>query len=29
MADAVVDNILAVLDGRQPPNCWNKQIYAK
>jgi len=28
MADAVVDNILAVLDGRQPPNCWNKEIYA-
>jgi glyoxylate reductase len=28
MADAVVDNILALLDGRQPPNCWNKEIYA-
>ncbi len=29
MADSVVDNILAVLDGRQPPNCWNREIYAK
>jgi glyoxylate reductase len=28
MADVVVDNILALLDGRQPPNCWNKEIYA-
>ena len=28
MADSVVDNILAVLDGRQPPNCWNREIYA-
>jgi glyoxylate reductase len=28
MAHAVVDNILAVIDGRQPPNCWNKEIYA-
>lgn len=28
MADAVVDNILAVLDGRRPPNCWNPEIYA-
>jgi glyoxylate reductase len=28
MANSVVDNILAVLDGRQPPNCWNKEIYA-
>jgi glyoxylate reductase len=27
MANVVVDNILAVLDGRQPPNCWNKEIY--
>lgn len=29
MANVVVDNILAVLDGRQPPNCWNPDIYAK
>jgi len=29
MANVVVDNILAVLDGRQPPNCWNPQIYAR
>ncbi len=28
MANVVVDNILAVLDGRQPPNCWNPEIYA-
>ena len=28
MANVVVDNILAVLDGRQPANCWNKEIYA-
>jgi lactate dehydrogenase-like 2-hydroxyacid dehydrogenase len=28
MADVVVDNILALLDGRQPPNCWNQEIYA-
>ena len=27
MANVVVDNILAVLDGRPPPNCWNKEIY--
>jgi len=27
MADVVVDNILAVLEGRQPPNCWNPEIY--
>ncbi len=28
MANVVADNILAVLDGRQPPNCWNAEIYA-
>lgn len=28
MANVVVDNILAVLEGRQPPNCWNPKIYA-
>jgi glyoxylate reductase len=27
MANVVVDNIMAVLDGRQPPNCWNREIY--
>lgn len=27
MANVVVDNIFAVLEGRQPPNCWNKEIY--
>jgi glyoxylate reductase len=29
MANAVVDNIIAVLEGRQPPNCWNAEIYVK
>ncbi len=28
MANVVVDNIFAVLEGRQPPNCWNAEIYA-
>ena len=27
MANVVADNILAVLEGRQPPNCWNLEIY--
>jgi glyoxylate reductase len=27
MANVVVDNILAILDGRRPPNCWNAEIY--
>ncbi|MDP1537760.1 MAG: D-glycerate dehydrogenase [Burkholderiales bacterium] len=27
MAHVVADNILAVLEGRQPPNCWNADIY--
>ena len=27
MANVVVDNILALLEGRQPPNCWNADIY--
>jgi glyoxylate reductase len=27
MAHIVVDNILAVLEGRRPPNCWNPEIY--
>jgi len=27
MANVVADNILAVLEGRQPPNCWNPEIY--
>jgi glyoxylate reductase len=27
MAHIVVDNILAVLEGKQPPNCWNAEIY--
>jgi glyoxylate reductase len=27
MAHIVVDNILAVLDGKRPPNCWNAEIY--
>ena len=28
MAHIVVDNILAILNGKQPPNCWNPEIYA-
>ena len=28
MANVVVDNIMAVLEGRQPPNCWNPEIYS-
>ncbi len=28
MAHVVVDNILAVLEGKQPPNCWNTEIYS-
>jgi len=27
MANVVADNILAVLEGRKPPNCWNPEIY--
>jgi len=27
MANVVADNIIAVLEGRQPPNCWNSEIY--
>jgi glyoxylate reductase len=27
MANVVADNILAVLEGRRPPNCWNTEIY--
>ncbi|HXF67024.1 MAG TPA: D-glycerate dehydrogenase [Burkholderiales bacterium] len=27
MANTVVDNILAVLEGRRPPNCYNPEIY--
>jgi glyoxylate reductase len=28
MANIVVDNIAAVIEGRIPPNCVNPQIYA-
>ena len=28
MANIVVNNILAALEGKQPPNCWNPEIYA-
>jgi len=28
MAHVVVDNIAAVVEGRQPANCWNPEIYA-
>jgi glyoxylate reductase len=27
MANVVADNILAILEGRRPPNCWNPEIY--
>jgi glyoxylate reductase len=27
MAHVVVDNMLAVIEGRRPPNCWNPEIY--
>jgi len=27
MANVVADNIMAVLEGRQPPNCWNPEVY--
>jgi glyoxylate reductase len=27
MANVAVDNIIAVLEGRRPPNCWNPEIY--
>ncbi len=27
MANVVVDNILAILEGRRAPNCWNAEIY--
>jgi glyoxylate reductase len=27
MANVVVDNIMAVLEGKRPPNCWNTDIY--
>lgn len=27
MANVVADNILAILEGRRPPNCWNLEIY--
>jgi lactate dehydrogenase-like 2-hydroxyacid dehydrogenase len=27
IANTVVDNIAAVVAGRQPPNCWNPEIY--
>ena len=28
LAHIVVDNIMAILDGRQPPNCVNPEVYA-
>lgn len=27
MANVVVDNILALLEGKRPPNCWNPEVY--
>jgi glyoxylate reductase len=28
MANIVADNIVTILDGKQPPNCWNTEIYS-
>ena len=28
MADIVVDNVFALMDGRRPPNCFNPEVYA-
>lgn len=28
MANVVVDNIVAVLEGGHPPNCWNAEVYS-
>jgi len=28
IANVVVDNIAALVDGRRPPNCWNPDVYA-
>lgn len=28
MANVVVDNIVAIVEGRRPPNCWNAEIYS-
>jgi lactate dehydrogenase-like 2-hydroxyacid dehydrogenase len=27
MANVVADNVLAVIAGERPPNCWNPEIY--
>ncbi len=27
MGRVAVDNIIAILEGREPPNCWNREIY--
>ena len=27
MAQVAVDNVIAMLEGRRPPNCWNPEIY--
>jgi glyoxylate reductase len=29
MAHVAVDNIIAIVEGRQPPNCWNPEIYGR
>ncbi|MGZ8209457.1 MAG: 2-hydroxyacid dehydrogenase [Burkholderiales bacterium] len=29
MAEIATDNIMAILEGRKPPNCWNAEIYAE
>jgi glyoxylate reductase len=27
MADVAAGNIIAILNGTPPPNCWNREIY--
>jgi glyoxylate reductase len=29
MANVAVDNIIALIEGRRPPNCWNPEIYQR
>jgi len=29
MANVVVDNIIALLENKRPPNCWNPEVYEK
>jgi glyoxylate reductase len=29
MAQLAVDNIIAIIEGRKPPNCWNPEVFGK